>query len=342
MFAAMTRLLLHIGDHKTGTSSIQQAFSNSPPDGWLYPVAGRADGAGHQNLAWQVGVDKRFDPAKGSLLDAAQEVARAAPDAVLISSEAFEFKKPALAVPMIDAAFRKVASEMTCLVWLRPHASRLLASFCERVRRGVGPFDRDAFLDKMLSGGGFGYSKRIESWRAASAPRGWEVSIRPYHAPTLKDQDVIADFAEAVGLSEPLKTRDARINRSPSAPALRMMQICCAAFERRKGSRGARHRAAQISRAAMEAFGGDFPKPAWTPAEARRIREACIRDAERMDAMIGGNLFTAELDLAVSSASPDRRPLEPETEIALAAAADFAAGGQRLPLVAAAAPRKAA
>lgn len=58
--------------------------------------------------------------------------------------------------------------------------------------------------------------------------------------------------------------------------------------------------------------------------------------------MIGGNLFTAELDLAVSSASPDRRPLEPETEIALAAAADFAAGGQRLPLVAAAAPRKAA
>ena len=62
----MPRLTLHIGDHKTGTSALQRALAaGAGGDGLLYPETGRRWGQGHQNLAWEVGRDKRFDPAHG-------------------------------------------------------------------------------------------------------------------------------------------------------------------------------------------------------------------------------------------------------------------------------------
>ena len=57
-------LLLHVGTHKTATTSLQAALVASSgelaSDGTLYPETGRIH-FGHHNIAWGLIGDERFD-----------------------------------------------------------------------------------------------------------------------------------------------------------------------------------------------------------------------------------------------------------------------------------------
>ena len=87
-------LLLHVGTHKTATSSLQAAFAASSSDlashGTLYPEAGRIN-FGHHNIAWGLVGDERFDPAAGYLDELAEEIRARRPARVVLSSEDFEY-----------------------------------------------------------------------------------------------------------------------------------------------------------------------------------------------------------------------------------------------------------
>jgi hypothetical protein len=86
--------ILHIGTHKTGTTSFQTMIAcNSAhfaAQGLYYPTAGR-DGPGHHNLAWELSRDDRYNPAAGSIADLVEELRNLRPNAVLVSSEDFEY-----------------------------------------------------------------------------------------------------------------------------------------------------------------------------------------------------------------------------------------------------------
>ena len=87
-------LLLHVGTHKTATTSLQTAFSTCEQDlaasDILYPRTGRI-GSGHHNIAWGLAGDDRFDPASGYLDELGAELQTAGLPRVLISSEDFEY-----------------------------------------------------------------------------------------------------------------------------------------------------------------------------------------------------------------------------------------------------------
>jgi hypothetical protein len=91
--------VLHIGTHKTGTTSFQtmiaQNLAHFIAQGIYYPAAGRAR-ASQANLAWELSGDPRYRPQAGSLEDLAGELRSLKPGAVVISSEDFErlFDKP--------------------------------------------------------------------------------------------------------------------------------------------------------------------------------------------------------------------------------------------------------
>lgn len=97
-------VFIHIGTHKTGTTSLQ-AFLRSyaselAASGLLVPSAGTfCETSGHHNLAFQLAGDTRYDPAIGGLNELVEQLRRAEasplaeaslrPDRAVISSEDF-------------------------------------------------------------------------------------------------------------------------------------------------------------------------------------------------------------------------------------------------------------
>jgi hypothetical protein len=91
----MRRCFIHVGTHKTGTTSLQYALSTRSQKlegfGFYYPRLGRPSVAphAHHNFAWEISKDDRFQKASGSIDDLLAEVADV-PHNVILSSEDFE------------------------------------------------------------------------------------------------------------------------------------------------------------------------------------------------------------------------------------------------------------
>ncbi|MGB0507946.1 MAG: hypothetical protein ACPGGK_17300 [Pikeienuella sp.] len=326
----MTRLILHIGDHKTGTSAIQRALAGGAAGpNVLYPETGRVMGSGHQNLAWEVGEDPRFNPEKGDWSVLAAELACAQQETTIISAEAFEFKDPKASIDLIRVRTSGVVTDLGAIVYIRPHAARILSSFGERVKRGIGPFDRTRFLDWALKGDRFLYLNRLEKWRAALAPG--RLMVRVFTRDHLTGGDAVNDFCmAALGLG-PATTQETEANVSPTAAALRLMQIQGAAFEAMRRPDLARRFARQSRRCAEHAY-PNTAKPSWRRAEAERIARATAPDALALDRLLNrtgdfGPVFSDALHKAGEASIPDigAEPFSPETEAALITAAQATA-----------------
>lgn len=324
----MTRLILHLGDHKTGTSTLQQLFAaGHGPAHVLYPSAGRANGTGHHNLAWEIGADPRFNPAKGRWSDAWQQIAEHAPEVALISTEAFEFKRPKRAVSAIMANRPDFVSAVDGIVYIRPHASRLLSSFAERIKRGIGPFDRQEFLGMALNGKRYQFASRIRRWRKMLAPG--HLAVRVFQRSHLLDGDIVTDFFKDVLGAEPPKETAAKVNESPGAIGLQLMQMHGAALLVAGGPRLARAQAHTIRAAARPC--GDGPKPNWSGPEAEQIRRACAGDARALDDLLGVDVFSTALDRTVDEAKNcDTPSAELRVQSAIADARSTPAGVQFL------------
>jgi hypothetical protein len=152
---------LHIGTHKTGTTSIQ-AFLAANQDrlaqlGVLIPAAGRPsrEFAGHHNVAWELRRDGRHDAALGGLNDVVRELRRSDAHTACLSSEDFEllYNVPE-AIPRLREAIEDAGFTARVVVALRPQAG-----YCERVyaeiRKHGFPLRFDDFVDDVVRMGTF-------------------------------------------------------------------------------------------------------------------------------------------------------------------------------------------
>ena len=90
------RVWIHIGTHKTGSTSIQaflRAHSSSlRAAGILVPQAGTLHGeSGHHGIAWGLCGDPRFRPERGTLDDLLAELSASDARSAVLSSEDFEY-----------------------------------------------------------------------------------------------------------------------------------------------------------------------------------------------------------------------------------------------------------
>jgi len=140
--------VLHIGTHKTGTTSIQTFLTSNElalgRQGIYVPQAGRprrlfgSDEIGHHNVAWELNGDPRFEPAAGTLADVVDEVAACRQNAVVVSSEDFEYlhAKPE-ALERIASAFKAVGFVVLPLVYLRAQTRYAISLYYELLRHGL-------------------------------------------------------------------------------------------------------------------------------------------------------------------------------------------------------------
>jgi hypothetical protein len=84
---------LHIGTHKTGTSSIQNFLLNNQEylreRGFLYPTAGRPKifSDGHHNLFWALSNHKNYDPNVGAWEELISEIDSSQFQKIIVTSE---------------------------------------------------------------------------------------------------------------------------------------------------------------------------------------------------------------------------------------------------------------
>lgn len=151
---------VHIGTHKTGTTSIQgflasnrERFANY---GVCLPVAGTERDAGvvtHRQLARELRGDSAYDPAYGGLTEVCAELARSAARTACLSCEDFTFLYDApAALTRLRDGIRAAGFEPRIVVYLRAQASYCTAVYAENVRHGYRiPFDR-YFADVLERG----------------------------------------------------------------------------------------------------------------------------------------------------------------------------------------------
>lgn len=197
----MPRYLIHIGRHKTGTSSLQkflfQNMTGLHAQGMFYPHAG-LQGIAHHALAKcfpRSGrlVQKAEDQAsiRGLMGDLRKEVS-GFDGRVLLSSEAFQNVIPSA------LAERFAPHRTTVIVYLREQLSYIISSYQQKVQATghigtVSDFAARTRLD---------YCRFMHEWQTVFGKE--NLLVRPYNRQFLFSGDVIPDFCQILSINAEL------------------------------------------------------------------------------------------------------------------------------------------
>ncbi|MEL6204611.1 MAG: hypothetical protein AAFR47_04780 [Pseudomonadota bacterium] len=314
----MTRLVLHAGDCKAGSTAIQSVlqrgsygFEGGGAPKLHYAEGGRRDGLNHHRLADSLHIPRAQsyrDTAWGRFGAEFAELAGQV-DAVIVSSERFEFAPPgALHAALLHYA-PSALDYLSVVIYVRPHVARLLSGYAQNVRQGLFTGDLAAFLEKMTAEGRFNYAERLIAWRRVF---GDALQVRPMIRAKLDGGCVVHDFL-GLCLAEhsdvaPRVDKIPVENRSPNPDAVALLRGFHTALQTCNPAPDTQ-RAALIRRFAsrLETLSSFRDGRIELPASLRcAVREAYAEDAARCDAEVfGGPVLAPELAAALANAQAD-------------------------------------
>ncbi len=325
----MPRLYLHIGTHKTGSTAIQQllwkhreALANG---GLLYPDVGVRRDA-HHEIAWAAGTT-RAAPDAAALRGLVEQLAhqiRNAEDALLLSSEEFEFVQRVDELASLQDHF-----EVKVIVYLRKQDEYLEAAYNQHVRSYDLRFT-DSIYQFALR---YNFFWRFDYWRIL---QNWgrvfgteNIIVRPYGTELVGD-DAVADFLSLLPVPGDLQRAIAgetfRINRALHPSAIPYM----ARVNRMALSRE-QHQAAQgiLRKAIPHERGYRFLRD----DEASRFYETFETDNQALFETYMGldhDPFHSAADAATTNQWVDHDSIEPDILVALVESIFQDAGRERL------------
>lgn len=158
-------LYLHVGTHKTGTTSLQTFLTLNAAalasQGIYIPRAGRpvrhfgSTYVGHHNVAWELANYVQYQAPDGGLVQLADEITKAQASSIVISSEDFEFlhTKPDL-LARLSQTFSELGYTTNVIIYLRPQPDYLQAIYSEHSKAGhlIKP---ESYLDGTLRNGNY-------------------------------------------------------------------------------------------------------------------------------------------------------------------------------------------
>jgi hypothetical protein len=192
-------LVFHIGDRKTGSTSIQDAFAlknvNLKGARVYYPAK-----LAHNYLK---GSFKDYgksaqSPTRGKAIKTfkglARKIRESDADFCLVSAEVIEGIDPGVFHEVVTTYFAGAADEIRVICYTRPHAARILSSFSERVKNG-NPLalngTLETFFDHNRQREQFHYLPRYQAWRDYFGDR---FLLRPMIRDQLHQGSVVADL----------------------------------------------------------------------------------------------------------------------------------------------------
>lgn len=204
----MRRLILHIGNHKTGTTSIQN---------WLWVnkaaleargvglIHGIGSGNGHDFLGFS---SEPIFPDGFRVLHPGplQAAAEAAPgDTVILSSENFAFFFTQAAIDQLAALLRPLFDQITVLVYLRRQDRQAVSHHGEGARPDrAAEWELWGRSPKALPDPNpmqrlyLNYDERLGKWEKAFGAQALRVRI--YDRAQLEKGDIVTDFVKEIGI----------------------------------------------------------------------------------------------------------------------------------------------
>lgn len=221
-------LCIHIGDHKSGTTSIQTALVDPSlkVDGKsiCYPTR-----RSHNGIAKKITAKNETIFLRKRLTAIAEDFKNSDAEWGFLSAEEFEGFHAKALKNFISEWFPEHLETVKIVAYVRPHAQRLLSNFAEDVKIGCFDNDLNAYFDHEVRTKRFIYTPRFESWRQVFGDR---FILRPMLRDQLADGDVVLDFlsqvcgTDNITLPEP-KDTNSSLGLEDLA-ALREMHIACA------------------------------------------------------------------------------------------------------------------
>ncbi|NUB46521.1 hypothetical protein GEU84_019180 [Fertoebacter nigrum] len=342
----MTRVVFHIGDRKTGTTSLQRLFTD-----WLgedgqplpgiphYPRAGRwrEQRINHVNLAHQTCGDARFNPDLGNWADLGREIAETAAPLVVVSSEGFESADPARMAADI-ASHLPAGTQVQMVCYLRSHIDRICASYAQNVKTGKYFRPLEVFAARSARGRLGQPFQRLQRWRDHFGDR---LEVRAYRRDRLLRQDVLDDFLIGVLRLDPAlvatKPQITLENTNPGMQALEAVRRLCVAagLEKTPDALPAavlERRFLGPLRETLIRLLPDDPPLRLSPAAADLTHDACLEDAQAIDAAFFADdpCFVAALTESRDKAHAAARTAAVPAELPAPAQAALADCGNRL------------
>lgn len=186
-------LVLHIGRHKSGTSSLQHwLFSNREhlkKDGFLYPMSGLYGRVAHHELAWALH-PKMLDLKKARHIAAGIKKEASSDDIVILSSEAFQNLASVDAVLEFTSTLGIPRSSIQVVCYLREHIDYAMSAYRQAIQNQTAII---SFVDYATSFRDL--SPFFSRWREVGA-----LTISWFSRDTLASGNVIEDFCKKVGI----------------------------------------------------------------------------------------------------------------------------------------------
>jgi hypothetical protein len=192
-------LIFHIGDHKTGSTSIQLAFAQRQvvlPDGPIFYPNGIASNRLGDHCRAYLNKDRpnAHERAKDAFQRLAMEIRNSPAKICLVSAEALEGVSGPVFANIVADFFSDVADDIRVFAYVRPHAARIVSSFAELIKCGVPvalKSSLEEFANHKEDQQSFFYHPRFQGWRDAF---GHQFTLRPMIRDFLFRQNVVDDF----------------------------------------------------------------------------------------------------------------------------------------------------
>lgn len=292
----MVELVLHIGDMKAGTTSIQSALLKQ---GWsgserklCYPVSpGQPN---HHDLVELIRMKERVR-VRGWFDHIRHLIDESDPDVVVISSELLEEFPAAQILEIFARHLPEFADEMRVLAYVRPHAERALSSWSQQVKLGFFSEGIEAFVPDFLARGKLNYFDRLNAWRNELGRR---FTLRPMIPDQLLNGDVVQDCMARILRGETLSfPAGTRINETLSIADLALLRRLHRHPQRYPdgGTFDVRMRMGEYLGYILAAAPRPAsPRPAMSRAAYERIFETCADDAAMLDRSFFGRPLMSE------------------------------------------------
>ncbi|MDA0978149.1 MAG: hypothetical protein O3B72_06310 [Proteobacteria bacterium] len=200
----MTKLFLHIGLHKTGSTLIQNFCAANRQllreRGLVYPqAASRLNG--HHNLAWSFNIgNPNYSPELGSSEEIVREaLAETKPGQdLLLSSEDFEFVPPPRLKLVLDSAS---VTDVIIIVYLRRQDAYLESEYAQHVRMDETRFSGSVqdFYMKYDFMQRYDYNRLLRPWEQAFGRE--SLIVRPFERGQFHGGDLLKDFCAQLGMN---------------------------------------------------------------------------------------------------------------------------------------------